>query len=191
MEDFAHAEFAATSLNTGGMVVRDAQAASNIGCGRDGSIAKRKDPVDVQATLRFEDSAGGGLGCFEVHGEGVVVPGIVESMAAVGNEEKLDAEFFRSGIEGAGLVAQFCGKEKDALAWLHRMVAKITSHFAIVRKTPALKPVCGKQGLNYSSLQERFGLTDSFPRFGDRDQLVPRRLRSTIPRLVEKGHGCA
>ena len=189
MEDFAHAEFAATSLNTGGMVVRDAQAASNIGCGRDGSIAKRKDPVDVQATLRFEDSAGGGLGCFEVHGEGVVVPGIVEAMAAVGNEEKLDAEFFRSGIEGPGLVAQFCGKEKDAPARLHRIVANITLHFAIVRKTSALKLVRCKQSLSSSSLQERFGLTDSFPRFGDRDQLVPRRLRSTIPRLVEKGHG--
>ena len=40
-------------------------------------------------------------------------------------------------------------------------------------------------------LQEGLGPADSFLRFGDRDQLVPRRFGSTIPGLVEKGHRSA
>jgi hypothetical protein len=98
------------------MVVRDAQAASHQGRGRHGSISKSEDAVDSQSALRFKDNAGGGIGCFEMHGEGLVVPGIVESPAAIGDKGEFDAQFLSCGVEGTSLVAQLCGKEKDMLA---------------------------------------------------------------------------
>ena len=98
------------------MVVRDAQAASDQGRGRHGSISKSKDAVDGQSTSRFKDNVGCGFGCFEMHGEGLVVPGVVESPAAIGDKGQFDVQFLSCDVEGTSLVAQLCGKEKDVLA---------------------------------------------------------------------------
>ena len=51
-----------------------------------------------------------------MHGEGLVVPGIVESLAAIGDKGELDAQFLSRGVEGTSLIAQLCGEEKDMLA---------------------------------------------------------------------------
>ena len=114
-ENLARAEFAAASCNACGMMVRDAQAASDQGRGRHGSISKSEDAVNGQSTLRFKDNAGCGIGCLEMHGEGLVVPGVVESPAAIGDKGEFNAQFLSCGVEGTSLVAQLCGKDKDML----------------------------------------------------------------------------
>jgi hypothetical protein len=100
-----------------------------------GSIAKREKAIDVQATLRLEDSAGGRFWSFKMGSEGLVVPGIFEAVAAVGDKDKFDAEFLCGSVEGTGLVAEFGGEEKDPLACFDRVVASRTGHSAIIRKT--------------------------------------------------------
>src|SRR6202008_2162345 len=53
------------------------------------------------------------------------------------------------------------------------------------------QPVKRRPEEKRSQLQKCFGLANGFLGLSDGDQLVPSRLGSTIPGLVEKGHGCA
>ncbi len=115
-EDFAGAEFAAAGFDAGGMVVRECEGAGNIGSAGSGTVSESEDAVNGQAALGFEYAGSGNLRRFEMRGECEVVPGVVQLMAAIGDEDELYAEFFSGGIERARLIAEF-GSEEDESFW--------------------------------------------------------------------------
>jgi hypothetical protein len=93
------------------MIVQDSQRARDVGRRRAGTIADREDAVDARFALRFEHRMCRRLWVLEMNANRSIVPGIGETIAAIGYENQIDAELFRGSIEHARLVAEFCGEE--------------------------------------------------------------------------------
>jgi hypothetical protein len=99
------------------MVVRQTQTTSDICCGERRPVAESENAIDRIATTDFlQDRVGGRLRRFKMDGNGAIAPGIVKLMAAIGNEDQVNAELPRGVIETAGLLPEFAGKEQNSIA---------------------------------------------------------------------------
>ena len=90
---------------------RDAQARGRFRRHQRGPIAHGHDAIERSRRDDLLDRFGGIL---ETHGNGVVAPGIVEHVAAVGGERDVHAELPRGVREDADLVAGGGGDEQQA-----------------------------------------------------------------------------
>jgi hypothetical protein len=110
-QNFAHAEFVAARFNAGRMIVHDSQGTRDVSSGGPGTIADGEHTVDGCFALRLQHRMCRRLSVLEVNANRSIVPGIVETIAAIGYENQIDAELFRSNIEHARLVAEFRGEQ--------------------------------------------------------------------------------
>ena len=93
------------------MVVRHTQTTCGVSGGNSGPVTKDKNPADILAANRFHDGVSSFLRRFEMHGDGLVTPGILQLMAAIRDVDKLDAEFARDFFKTSRLVTEFRGEE--------------------------------------------------------------------------------
>ena len=124
-KDFARAKFAAAGLHRGGMVVGDSQAARNIRrCDRR-PVAKRQNAVNAKLAVahRLQNFVGRGIRRLEMNGDRAIAPGIIELVAAIGDESHLDIETACCFVKGASLIAELAGEQEHALAWRCACVA--------------------------------------------------------------------
>jgi len=92
-----------------GWVVTDSQAASSVSGGCRGRSTSARIPPDDLPASRFHHGVSSNLRCFEMHGDGLVAPGIVKLVAAISNIDELHVQLARRFFEAARLVAQFRG----------------------------------------------------------------------------------
>jgi hypothetical protein len=94
------------------MVVADSQAACSISSRDSRPVAEGQDAIDVFSANFFPHSISRYFRRFEMHGDGLIAPGIFQLMATVGDVDELQAEFAGSVFEAASLVSQFRREEK-------------------------------------------------------------------------------
>src|SRR2546427_2466248 len=100
------------------MVVTDSETACGISGSSSRPVTKSKNPADTQGANRFHDCVGGRFRRLEMHGDGLVTPGILQLMAAIRDVDKLDAEFARDFFKTSRLVTEFRGEEQQTFGWM-------------------------------------------------------------------------
>ncbi len=96
------------------MVVADSQTTRSISGSGGGPITKSKNPADIQAANRFHHGVGSRLRGFEMHGNRLIAPWILELMASISDINKLHTELARGLFKAARLVTQLRGKEQQS-----------------------------------------------------------------------------
>src|SRR5437016_4207056 len=96
------------------MVVMDSKTARGVSGSGSGAVTESKNSGDILAAKRLHDCVGSCLRRFEMHGDGLVAPGILELVASIGDVDKLDAELARGVFEAARLVTELRGKKQQA-----------------------------------------------------------------------------
>ena len=79
------------------------------------TIADDQDAVDRMGAGPIEDGGDGPVLVVEPHGDGRVLPRVLEHVAAVGRKNKIGADPRRGISEASGLVARRRGEEEDPL----------------------------------------------------------------------------
>ena len=101
-----------------------------------------------------------------MYGDGLIAPWIFELVASIGDVDKLNAELVRGIFKAARLVAEFCGKEQQALGWIRH---------AWCVPAPGLNKAVNCDNI----FRERLWRTDG-------NQLVASRLGAAVPRFAEE-----
>ena len=96
------------------MIVKKSNPSSDVSGSDCGTVAKGHNALNTLSAQCLYDIVCRRVWSFEVYRNGAVTPGVVELMAAVGDEHKLDAQLARGFVKAAGLIAKFGGEDKHA-----------------------------------------------------------------------------
>ncbi len=113
-KDFFHAQLAPASLHSRRMVVTDSQTPGGISGSGSGPVTESKNSADILAAKRFHHGVGSCLRRFEMHGDGLIAPGIFQLVASVGDVNQLHAQLVRGIFKTSRLVTQFRRKEQQS-----------------------------------------------------------------------------
>lgn len=102
----------------------DSEAARGIGCGSGWAVAQRQNSRNFLAAHGLHHGVRGLLRRFEMHGDGLVAPGVLELTTAIGDINELYAQLAGRVFKTAGLVAEFRGEKQQALGCAIRFVRR-------------------------------------------------------------------
>src|ERR1700741_3356638 len=104
------------------MVVAESQTARGIsGSGR-GAGTEGQNPAHGLAAKLFHHGGGSDFRRFEMHGYGLITPGIFQLMASIGDVNKLHAQPARGFLKTARLVTELCGKEQQSFGGMRHVM---------------------------------------------------------------------
>lgn len=107
-EEFTHAMLVAAGGDRVGCMPGQIKVSGGQGGDLRWAIGYGHDAIDAEATQGLRCS----LGVLETHGDGMILPRILEDVAAVGCKDDVDAKALGSGRKGSGLIASGRGDEQ-------------------------------------------------------------------------------
>ncbi len=149
------------------MVVTYTQTTRGVSGSSSGPVTESKNPADLLAAKRFHHGVGGHVRRFEMHGNGLIAPGIFQLMASIGDVNKPDAKLARGIFKTSCLVTELGGEEQQSFGW--------DRHSWCISVPGSNKAISAGDGI----FRQRH-------RGADGDQLVAGRLGAAVPRFAEE-----
>src|SRR5260370_14353541 len=114
------------------MFVVDYKTASSVSGGSSRPVDKSEDSTNVLSAKRLHDCVGSYFGRFEMHGDGLIAPGIFQLVTSIGDVDKLHAELASCVLKTSRLVAELGGEKQQPFGMiLHRQVTFFTNNGAL------------------------------------------------------------